>query len=199
MEAGTTFSPVIMFDAKSEPTKLVRIVRTGSSSPTVYALRSQFEATLGLENNRDFRKEVRAAECAGRFPGLPTVHLPACQLAPSATTVTAAELSVLKARNAVRAGVSAVNAVVLDVSAACGAARAFIAVHGLPAFGAEEAGVAAALAWFDEAADVLRRVERRAAPVIALPATYPVDDTVWESEFLGALLCIRTRAIKYAA
>lgn len=98
----------------------------------------------------------------------------------------------LKARNAVRAAVSAVNAVVVDVQAACIAARAFIAQHGLPAFGVEEPGVAAALAWFDEAADVLQRVERRVAPVIALPATYPTDDAVWNSERLGALLRINS-------
>lgn len=61
MEAGTTFSQVIVYDAKGDPVKLVRIVRAGSPSPTVHALRAQFEAALGLENNRDFRKEVRAS------------------------------------------------------------------------------------------------------------------------------------------
>jgi len=113
-------------------------------------------------------------------------------LTPASSAATAAELTVLKARNAVRAAVSAVNAVVVDVQAACIAARAFIAQHGLPAFGVEEPGVAAALAWFDEAADVLQRVERRVAPVIALPATYPTDDAVWNSERLGALLRINS-------
>ena len=61
MEASTTFSQVIVYDAKGDPVKLVRIVRAGSPSPTVHALRAQFEAALGLENNRDFRKEVRAS------------------------------------------------------------------------------------------------------------------------------------------
>jgi len=62
-------------------------------------------------------------------------------LTPTSSAATAAELTVLKARNAVRAAVSAVNAVVVDdVQAACIAARAFIAQHGLPAFGVEEPG-----------------------------------------------------------